>query len=1298
MSEVLDKILDAFREGEIAVWADILSQCSEELSHIDGSWLQKVISGEETAKAGECASIHLIGAPIRGDIDLSGCHVTIPIRFLDCNVSGALFLVNARLQSLDISRSRFAGIFGQLADFHGDLRAVSTEVKGPTLLKGVHIRGSVNFTRAKLATDGAKLIDDELANRASCRYTDGQFALRLALARVEGDGRFNGTEFGGTFSIDNAEFNGAVTCTEAKIDVLNANHGPFEGARDFAVPFAERIAILATGLRTGDRFILRKAVIQGRIHMRSASIGSHLRLGGCTVVGFRGRSIDLNRAEINGDVTVLSQLMAAGEPADRGGEESAWGEVPETAAGFRSIGAIRAMKCHIRGDLVLIGATLETDGETPQEFSLQAAGLTVDGRVCLQDSNFKAVVDFTVAHFNRTVTVERCRFEPNKRHARRSFLAQHMQVATNVEITDSTFQSTIELEDAHISGTFRFKNNSVLGQGRPAILAERLYVGSNAEFLGEAFANSTRDEQEVDLSRLGVVSGGILLADAQIDGTLLFHGGHYTEVHSDPDPETEPLDGQQQGIAINARGARIARSLIVTGGLRADGCLVLMELAIEDDFVIEFVTLFSSPRGNNANITLRMTRVDIGGSVYMGSRLQHTEQTWVGPSVVSFGRISFSGAEIQEFFFIRSCMIACQEYIGNQYLFSDFDHIALNLTFLRLKKDLFTVQIAASGGAAVPHIGPQDSDVITLHGQLALDDSVIDGNINLNGLKIDACNAGTTSDFCGLSATGLTVASDASFGPNLEVVGSIILSRLKTGGRLCLTHFESKTKILAGPDDVNTDKPGALICQRADIGTNFEISECSFDGCVDFSQLVVGGNLDCTETTFKGTVRPYSLNLQGTVIGRDLILDHRCVFRGHVILIGMTVHDDFEIWLHSFSPIQATHLQANRLSVTGVFYLNRSASEGFKKGARKVNLTDQDLTNQCIVNLQSAQVGVFADDLPWPNPGSLLIDGFRYNRLDPWDPEDLSGERRLCWLHLQPEENIAKLRVQPFVHLARLYRRMGRPDDAKNIDIERFNLERKQTKYLFARMARAMVTKPVNHGFNPERALVFLFFQWMLGTLVFHLAYNQPAGLTDGPAGGERYRCMAPAHEEFYLRFLEPVEVNDSESGSDTTILGDDRQKGSRIDGSDPQGLDRGTQQGEQAHSAEPAGRRLSFESDIRPPADYPQFSALRYSMDTMIPVLDLIQQSYWIPSANTDCFLTLFGEPVKNQDKEYSDANLTGSGTDLDLPQTGWGIHPFRLYHWLHTVAGWYFTTILLFAATGIVRRRADPSPDEIS
>jgi hypothetical protein len=87
-----------------------------------------------------------------------------------------------------------------------------------------------------------------------------------------------------------------------------------------------------------------------------------------------------------------------------------------------------------------------------------------------------------------------------------------------------------------------------------------------------------------------------------------------------------------------------------------------------------------------------------------------------------------------------------------------------------------------------------------------------------------------------------------------------------------------------------------------------------------------------------------------------------------------------------------------------------------------------------------------------------------------------------------------------------------------------------------------------------------------------------------------------------------------------------------------------------------------SVRADRKSTNDYPKFQAFVYSLDTLLPIVDLKQKGYWLPNANK-------GENV------------------IQGIRFRWG-GLLRIYLWVHILFGWVLTTLWVAGFTGIVRR----------
>ena len=403
----------------------------------------------------------------------------------------------------------------------------------------------------------------------------------------------------------------------------------------------------------------------------------------------------------------------------------------------------------------------------------------------------------------------------------------------------------------------------------------------------------------------------------------------------------------------------------------------------------------------------------------------------------------------------------------------------------------------------------------------------------------------------------------------------------------------------------------------------------TIEGEVRLSGANINGNFTCRAATLENP-GGNALIADGITVTGGVFLDNDFAAKGEVRLVGGTIGGDLGCRKASFDNTEKDALSLDGVTVRGDVFLD----EGFAaKG--KVSLVgaqidgdlscydatfearspDEDAFNAermnvkglflwrlerapvGVVSLDHAHVGRLVDDArSWPAPGKLDLDGFTYDSLA-WDAPVGWRERRR-WLELQSKKDF---RPKPYEQLVAVLRRMGHERDARQIAIA------KQDAYLKRgdpsrrrRLWMGFLRATIRYGYEPWRALGYMAFAVFFAWMIFSNAYH--------------YGVMHPSKERVYL--------HDCYTGQMSSCKG-----WSTFD------------------------RRWSREP-IHLPADYPEFNSFVYSVDTFLPIVDLHQENYWLPSG----------------DKRW-----------------GWF---FRLYLWLHIAVGWLLSTVAVFGLTGIIKK----------
>ncbi|MEM9048765.1 MAG: hypothetical protein AAGC92_08600 [Pseudomonadota bacterium] len=263
------------------------------------------------------------------------------------------------------------------------------------------------------------------------------------------------------------------------------------------------------------------------------------------------------------------------------------------------------------------------------------------------------------------------------------------------------------------------------------------------------------------------------------------------------------------------------------------------------------------------------------------------------------------------------------------------------------------------------------------------------------------------------------------------------------------------------------------------------------------------------------------------------------------------------------------------------------------------------------MDLRAAKLGVINDDPDcWPKKeGELLLDRCTYDAFLGRSPVD--ARQRLKWLALQdPTRWGADFWPQPYEQLAKVLRETGHEADARRVMIEKERLQRAAARrrayksnpnfggvvrfLLFVR--DWLLGTTVRYGRQPFLAFAWLLGFWLLGLIVFQTAQNQGA--------------LKP-NNAFVLRAPEWVGCA-----------------------------------GTQAYPTQYDCFRAQPQA-----VSYPRFNAAIYSLDTLLPIVALEMQEFWIP--------------------------------DEDHPFGYWA----RIYLWVQIGLGWALSLLAVAGFSGLIR-----------
>jgi len=359
------------------------------------------------------------------------------------------------------------------------------------------------------------------------------------------------------------------------------------------------------------------------------------------------------------------------------------------------------------------------------------------------------------------------------------------------------------------------------------------------------------------------------------------------------------------------------------------------------------------------------------------------------------------------------------------------------------------------------------------------------------------------------------------------------------------------------------------------------------DGLVSLERAQIGGELNCSGGNFHNSTKGgYALNAEYARITGNVYLSGGFSSIGQVRLLGLAVGADLHCWEGRFrnacpDPIEKIYT-SDALDLT-----NARISGGLLFGP----LTYHDVRRKAPIfegslSFQQAHARFLADDVTaWPQrkqkcengdvtTNCIELDGFIYDTFAGL-LLSVDAPTRLQWLERQRTIYLRKnFRPQPYEQLTKVLRAMGHDEDARIIAIQ------KQRRLHSALARRARLSKPLvwakratfgfltAYGYRPFRLFSLLFILWLAAAL-FYLKAGQEG-------------IFAPSEPQVFLaEHLEPCRPPNS---SWTACLAD-------------------------------ITRGASPKSDLRRELqEYPPFNPFMYSLDVMIPFMDLHQRRAWAP------------------------------------------------------------------------------------
>lgn len=323
-----DRIL--FTAATAGIWADYMkgSDTNEpndgdrqsNMQIIEATHIEWLCKNKEAKKLVSDEGIIIIGAEIRGTINLSHIDIPFPLNFSKCVFSDEIILRNSSIKALVLSNSDVVSI-----------SADGIDVKNSVFLWcGFRAYGEVRFPAATIGGDfvcekGMFINEGDVAILADGMNVKGNVFLNNGF-RAKGMVSFLGADIGKTFGCNNGEFinKGDVAILadrmEAKGGVFLNNGFKAEGevrfpaamiGGDFVCEKGEFIneggtAILADGMNVkGSAYLRKRFKAEGKVSFIGAMIGGDFNCEEGEFINKEGYAIVAGRIDIKGRVLFM---------------------------------------------------------------------------------------------------------------------------------------------------------------------------------------------------------------------------------------------------------------------------------------------------------------------------------------------------------------------------------------------------------------------------------------------------------------------------------------------------------------------------------------------------------------------------------------------------------------------------------------------------------------------------------------------------------------------------------------------------------------------------------------------------------------------------------------------------------------------------------------------------------------------------------------------------------------------------------------------------------------------------------
>ncbi len=398
----------------------------------------------------------------------------------------------------------------------------------------------------------------------------------------------------------------------------------------------------------------------------------------------------------------------------------------------------------------------------------------------------------------------------------------------------------------------------------------------------------------------------------------------------------------------------------------------------------------------------------------------------------------------------------------------------------------------------------------------------------------------------------------------LEARGGIYLMGAKIASRVVLAQSSLGGNLECDGAAIDTQKGYAIDMSGLHVRSVLA-RNTSLHGGMDLSGAKLLDDFDCSAAKVSSNegflaIDASSIEVRGSVVFR------RAEVNGEFRLVASQIDSDLDCSDATFSNPGEIALDMSRTIVKGAFFLKGEAR------------TDG------VLAMTGASIGTIHDSQAcWPRTGDLLLNRCLYSA---FIDSPVDAESRLDWLTRQtPHRWGEDFWPQPYEQLAHVFRDMGHAEDARAVLIVKERLQRHARRSrasnplwrIVLALTDGILGLTVAYGRQPLLALVWLWLFWAAGVGIFWNAERVGAFKPNSAVvlrSPEWTLCRVDVEQQRFLLANRQM-VN---------------------------GLARDGQ------------TQLSCFKEQFEASSYPEFNAWMYSLDALLPVLELDQKAFWRP------------------------------------------------------------------------------------